>query len=160
MPIVVVVFVAVTAAALALKRSVVWVFKKVSGQDKIEASQREMMRHRYENPDWGSYEGYLGKSVPRSMKLVWESTRLRESPIVRLGDEEYFLYPICSDGLAEAGFYPLGQNELGAAIFLTANSSGESHSVFVFERRDERALLHPNAEEFFEQIAKENGMIV
>lgn len=152
-------FIVVPAVAIALKRAVVWTFKKVTGRDKIEAAEREEMRRRYENPDWAYFEGHLGRSIPRSMKSVWESARLLESPIVRLGEEEYFLYPIHSEGLSLDGFYPLGQNELGAAIFVDTISSGNTPSVFSYLRSGERQLVHDDADEFFSQIADENDMI-
>jgi hypothetical protein len=158
-PIVVGVFVIVLTAAVAMKRAIVWSFKKVTGKDKVEATQREEIRRKYEDPDWAFYEQHLGRTVPDSMKTVWESAILLNDPVVRLDEEEYLLYPIHLGGLAVDGFYPLGQNELGAAIFLDHRAPEGANAVFMFVRRDERELIHDDAQDFFERISEQNNML-
>lgn len=158
-PIVVGVFTIVTVSAIALKRAIVWSFKKITGRDRVEAVRREKVRWQYENPDWAFYENHLGQVVPDSMKTVWGSAALLSVPIVRVDDEEFFLYPIHSGGLSVDGFYPLGQNELGAAIFLDERAPEGPIAVYMYVSRDERELIHENAQDFFRKISEQNAML-
>jgi len=59
-PVVLAVFILVPAAAIYFKRAVVWVVKRISGRDKLEAAERERLRSEYERPDWRAYMAALG----------------------------------------------------------------------------------------------------
>jgi hypothetical protein len=157
-PIVIALFVVVPAAAIALKRGIQWCYKRLTGKDRIEAAELEQIRRRYAKPDWSFLENHLGRIVPPNMKTVYESPALLDSPIVKVGDDEYFLYAIYSDGLAVGGFYPLGQNELGEALFLSPTPEGRPMPLCVLERGGNRRQIYDDAAEFFQAVIDQNAI--
>ena len=88
------VFVVVPAAVVYTLRLIVLVYKRVSGKHEIEKAEREAERQEYLNPDWDSYKIFLEREPPESMKLLFECPSIADNPVVRVSDEEYYLYPV------------------------------------------------------------------
>jgi hypothetical protein len=153
-PFVLAVFIIVPTVVIAFKRFIVFVFRKLTGRDKLEAAQREAVRAEYANPDWRAYTAYLLREPPANFKVVHDSGILIEKPIVRVDGEEYWLYPVQDNGVTQAGIWPLGQNELGEPLFLKPGV--EPSPLFLHELGPDVRELASDADAFFRRVVDQN----
>lgn len=146
-PILAAIFILVPYLVILLKRAIVWVVKRLSGEAEREHRASEALHLRYRSPDWDFYKEHLCRDVPPSLINLYSDFDIGLWPMMKLKDREVGLCPIdkkcLSSGTTEIlghEVVPLAFDDCGQAIYLKPGIN-TSDMVYVYDAEVEEILF-------------------
>ena len=142
------------------KRLLVWIGRRVTGQDRKEAERCEAERARYRSPRWDFYEIRLGRAAPTPLRKLYADPELATHPVARIDDQVLLLHPIDESSMIRVPGVPvevlrIADTEAGEPVYLKPQGEPRQSAVFYFRDLDEEAVLFDDVESFVRAV--ENG---
>lgn len=124
-PVLAAIFILVPYLAILLKRTIVWVVKRLSGKAERENRASEALHLRYRTPDWNFFKQHLCRDVPPSIVGLYSDFDVGMWPMMKVKGREVGLGPIDKESLSLGAtellgheVVPLAFDDCGQAIYL------------------------------------------
>lgn len=146
-PVLIGLFAFICFTAIMLKRGIVWIFHRMTGEDVRRQQLREAEKRRFRTPDWQFFQNHLGRPIDPALVQMYSAHDISEWSEVQLKDREVRLCAIdsesISDGAAEIFGHevvPLAFDDCGQVVYLKPGESA-SDAVYIYDADEERVLF-------------------